>query len=138
VTIDIGDATNLHPTNKREVGRRLAIAARRLVYGERITSSGPVASSVTRRGQNIVVQFRNVTGTLSLRSSTSSGFELCGTTQSSCRWAEARVDRASVVLASRDNKAEPTRVRYAWGESPVYAVFDDSGLPAGPFEEAVR
>jgi sialate O-acetylesterase len=48
------------------------------------------------------------------------------------------VDGASVVLANRDNQAGVARVRYAWGESPVYTVFDDSGLPAGPFEEAVR
>jgi sialate O-acetylesterase len=48
------------------------------------------------------------------------------------------VDGASVVLANRDSKADLTSVRYAWGDSPVYTVFDDSGLPAGPFEEAVR
>jgi sialate O-acetylesterase len=138
VNVDIGDATNLHPTNKRELGRRLALGARHLIYGERIPSSGPAVSGVKRRGQNIVVEFRDVTGTLSVRSGPSTGFELCGTTQASCRWAEVRVDGASVVLPNRDSKADVTRVRYAWGESPVYTVFDDSGLPAGPFEEAVR
>ena len=135
VNMDIGDATNLHPTNKREVGRRLAIAARHLIYGERIPPSGPVVAGVTRRGSDIVLAFRDVTGTLSIRGENSSGFELCGATQALCRWAEARVQGTSVVLPNAGNA---TRVRYAWGESPVSSLYDDSGLPAGPFEAAVR
>jgi sialate O-acetylesterase len=80
VNIDIGDSTNLHPTNKREVGRRLAIAARHLLYGERIPPSGPVVSSVKRRGQNIVVEFRDVNrGRCRFAALLRSGFELCGT-----------------------------------------------------------
>lgn len=135
VNMDIGEETNLHPTNKREVGRRLAIAARHLIYGERIPPSGPALAGVTRRGSDIVVAFRDVTGTLSIRSGNSNGFELCGATQASCRWAETRVQGTSVVLPNAGNA---TRVRYAWGESPVSSLYDDSGLPAGPFEAAVR
>jgi sialate O-acetylesterase len=135
VNMDIGDATNLHPTNKREVGRRLAIAARHLIYGERTPPSGPAVAGVSRRGSDIVVAFRDVTGALTIRGGILNGFELCGATQVSCRWAEARVQGTSVVL---QNGGSATRVRYAWGESPVCSVYDDSGLPAGPFEVAVR
>jgi sialate O-acetylesterase len=89
---------------------------------------------VTRRGANVVVSFRDVTGALTMRGSRPSGFELCGATQASCRWADARVDASSIVLSNAGNA---TRVRYAWGPSPVCPVYDESGLPAGPFEVAI-
>jgi len=85
VTIDIGDPTNLHPANKREVGRRLAIAARHLVYRERVPASGLSVASVKRRGTQVIVSFRDVSGALSMRDAAVSGFELCGPTQVSCR-----------------------------------------------------
>jgi sialate O-acetylesterase len=136
VTVDIGNETDLHPTNKREVGRRLAIAARRLIYGEEIAPSGPAVSSVTRRGAGAVVSFRDVTGTLTMSTDDGpSGFELCGETQASCRWADARIDGSTVVLPGA---GDATRVRYAWGGTPVAPLSDESGLPAGPFEEAIR
>ena len=135
VTVDLGDATNLHPTNKREVGRRLAIAARHLIYGERIPPSGPALERVTRRGTAVVVTFRDITGALSMHTKNPSGFELCGATQASCRWADARIDGATVLLS---NVASATRVRYCWGESPVCTIYDGSGLPAGPFEAVIR
>lgn len=135
VTVDIGDTADLHPTNKREVGRRLSIAARHLIYGEPIPPSGPVVDSVRRRGSVVVISFRDVTGALTMRSNSPSGFELCGDTQASCRWADARVKGRSVLLS---NAAGATRVRYAWGGSPVYTLADGSRLPAGPFEIAIR
>ena len=132
VTLDIGDPANLHPTNKREVGRRLAVAARHLIYGERIAPSGPLVVAAARRGPNVIVSFRDVTGALTLRGAGPSGFELCGATQTSCRWADARLDgEASVALLDAGNA---TRVRYAWGGSPACPLGDGSGLPAGPFE----
>ena len=81
---------------------------------------------------------RDVAGTLSLRSGNPGGFELCGATQASCHWAEARVQGNSVVLGASGNTPNSTRVRYAWGESPRYSLFDESGLPAGPFEKTVH
>lgn len=136
VTLDIGDPSNLHPTNKREVGRRLAIAARHLIYGERTAPSGPIVVGAMRRGSDVVVSFRDVTGALTLRGPGPSGFELCGAPETSCRWADARVDgEASVVLAGAPYA---TRVRYAWGGSPACPLVDGSDLPAGPFEVEIR
>jgi sialate O-acetylesterase len=82
---------------------------------------------------DVVISFRDVTGALTLRDG-SRGFELCGATQASCRWADARVDGAAVVLT---NAGAATRVRYAWGGSPASPLSDGSGLPAGPFEIAI-
>jgi sialate O-acetylesterase len=136
VTLDIGDPANLHPTNKREVGRRLAIAARHLIYGERIAPSGPVVVGALRRGSSVVVSFRDVTGALTLRTASPRAFELCGAVQASCRWVNARIDGgASVVLP---DARSATRVRYAWGGSPACPLGDGSGLPAGPFEVPIR
>ena len=135
VTMDIGDPVDLHPTNKREVGRRLSIAARHLIYGERIPPSGPVVDGARRRGSDVVISFRDVTSALTMRSHSRSGFELCGDAPAQCRWAESRVDGTSVVLS---NAAGAARVRYAWGGSPLCPLVDGSGLPAGPFEIAIR
>ena len=121
VTVDIGDPADLHPTNKREVGRRLSIAARHLIYGERIPPSGPMVTRIRRRGSDVVVSFRDVSGVLTMRRPIPSGFELCGDTAASCRWADARVEGASVLLS---NAAGATRVRYAWGGSPVCPLAD--------------
>jgi sialate O-acetylesterase len=84
------------------------------------------------------VQFRDVAGALSIRGGNPTGFEWCSANLGSCRWAEARVQGSSVVLLNAVSAGSATRVRYAWGESPVYSLRDDSGLPAGPFEVMVR
>jgi sialate O-acetylesterase len=138
VTLDIGEQANLHPTNKREVGRRVAIAARHLVYGEHIAPSGPIVLGATRRGSNVLISFRDVTGALTLRGDASSAFELCGATQQSCRRVDARVDVSSGSSVLLRDVGAATRVRYAWAGSPAYPLVDGSNLPAGPFEVAVR
>jgi sialate O-acetylesterase len=133
VNIDIGDPASLHPTNKQEVGRRLAIAARHIAYGEAIAPSGPEVAGAARSGENVTVRFTGITGKLVGRSGVN-GFELCGATQGSCRWAAAGISGNSVTLANAGNA---TRVRYCWGEAPVCTLYDTSGLPAGPFEQKI-
>ena len=134
VTIDIGDPYNLHPTNKQEVGRRLAHAARHVVYGEAIAPSGPVAARATRVGDKVVVDFRDVDGALVAYSHESPiGFELCGEGPGSCKFADAHLDGAKVEL-SEEGGPWARRVRYCWADSPVCTLFDGARLPAGPFE----
>jgi sialate O-acetylesterase len=134
VTIDIGDAHNLHPTNKQDVGRRLARAARHVIYGEAIAPSGPVALTATRGNGQIVVDFGDVERTLVTYSHDSPiGFELCGDAPRSCRFAAARIEGAKVALEI-PGAAAATRVRYCWADSPICTLFDAAGLPAGPFE----
>lgn len=141
VTIDVGDRSELHPPNKQEVGRRLARAARRLIYGEAISPSGPRPAGAQRGPAGIAVEFVDVEGKLITYSAGKPiGFELCGTTQESCRFADADMQSGHGVLlhAGHDDAghdgAPPTRVRFCWGGAPVCNLFDQSGLPAGPFE----
>jgi sialate O-acetylesterase len=128
VTIDIGDPKLLHPTNKQEIGRRLSIAARRLVYGEPI-ASGARAATAQRDGANVTVRFADVTGPLTAFSGQPNAFELCDA--ATCRWARATLAGDHVTL---EDGGGATRVRYCWGDSPVCTLTDASGLPAGPFE----
>jgi sialate O-acetylesterase len=131
VTVDIGDPKLLHPTNKQEIGRRLAIAGRHLLYGEAIAPSGARAAAARRNGDTVTVSFRDVTGALSAYSGAPNAFELCDST--SCRWAAATLAGDHVTL-----NGAGTRVRYCWGDSPVCTLTDGSRLPAGPFEIPVQ
>ena len=138
VTIDIGDRYDLHPPNKQELGRRLARAARHVVYGEKLPPSGPVPTSAKRDGDAVVVSFDGVSdGLVAYGANGPIGFELCGAEPGTCRYADAQIRGNSVVL--RASLAAPaTRVRYGWADSPVVTLFDGAGLPAGPFEIPVQ
>lgn len=133
VTLDVGDARNLHPANKQEVGRRIALAMRKLAYGEPVAASGPAAVSAHRSGAHVVVKFKDVTGALAAASGPPNAFELCA--KKGCRWAAAHLAGASVIL---EDAAGAARVRYCWGDSPVCTLSDASGLPAGPFQMDIR
>ena len=138
VTIDVGEAGDLHPGNKRDVGRRLARAARHVVYGDAIPPSGPVAQSARREPDGVVVTFADVTGTLvTYGADVAIGFELCGAAAGTCRYVAGRVDGNRVVLPLAAGPA-PTRVRFCWGQSPLANLSDGSELPAGPFELAIN
>jgi sialate O-acetylesterase len=138
VTIDIGDRYDLHPPNKQELGRRLARAARRVVYGEQLPPSGPVPVAARRLGEvgrsdAVVVAFGDVTdGLVAYGADGPIGFELCGQKTGSCRYADAEIRGNEVIL--RAPVAQPTRVRYGWADSPVVTLFDGARMPAGPFE----
>ena len=129
VTFDIGDAKNLHPPNKQEIGRRLSIAARNLIYGEKLAPSGARVTAAKRAGDGVTVSFKDVTGALTAYNGEPNAFELCDAL--SCRWVRATLGRDSVTLAGA---SAATKVRYCWGDSPICTLSDASGLPAGPFE----
>jgi sialate O-acetylesterase len=138
VTIDIGDRYDLHPPNKQELGRRLARAARYVVYGEKLPPSGPVPLSARRlagagTSDAVVVAFGDVTnGLVAYGADGPVGFELCGPKTGSCHYADAEIQGNEVIL--RAPVAQPTRVRYGWADSPVVTLFDGARMPAGPFE----
>jgi sialate O-acetylesterase len=137
ITLDIGDRFDIHPANKQELGRRLARAARYLLYRENISPSGPVPVSVHRDGQSVVLQFGGVSDALVAYGADGPiGFELCAATQESCRYASAEIRGQDVVLRAK-LQVPATRVRYGWADSPVVTLFDRAGLPAGPFEIAI-
>jgi sialate O-acetylesterase len=135
VAIDIGERTDIHPANKQELGRRLARAARHVVYGESIAPSGPVPVAAHKDGEHVVVTFKDITGGLvAYGAYRPLGFELCATDQASCRFVDATLQPDRVVLDPMPGAPAPTRVRFCWADSPVCTLYDKSGLPAGPFE----
>jgi sialate O-acetylesterase len=132
VTIDFGDRTDIHPTQKTVVGERLARAARAVVYGEHITPGSPEAVSVARNGADLVVSFRNTGGGLRTYSSdTAIGFETCA--GETCSYATAIAQGDTIVLPGAA-KPGVTRVRYAWADAPYVNLYSAEDLPAVPFE----
>ncbi|MFT4249075.1 MAG: sialate O-acetylesterase, partial [Pseudomonas sp.] len=137
VAIDIGERGDIHPANKQDVGRRLARAARHVVYGQALAPSGPVPVAARREGDAVVVGFDGIDGALLAYGADGPvGFELCGAQAGSCRYASARIRGREVVLRAAD-AASATRVRYGWADSPVVTLYDGAGLPAGPFQIAI-
>jgi sialate O-acetylesterase len=137
VAVDIGDRYDIHPTNKQEVGRRLARAARSAVYGEAIAPSGPMATSAARSGEHVVVTFDDVEGGLVTYSGQALGFELCGAGRGDCRFVPGVASGSQVTLSAPAGLA-PTRVRFCWADNPVCNLSDGSKLPASPFELPIR
>lgn len=130
VTTDLGDAANVHPTRKREVGERAAHAALAVAYG-REDGGGPLFDGATRAGDAMRVRFTRVHGALALRTGEPSGFALCGA-DGVWKHATATVDRAAVLVRSPLVPA-PVAVRYGWAENPPVTLYDGAGMPASPF-----
>jgi sialate O-acetylesterase len=138
VTIDVGEPRELHPPDKQSVGLRLARAARHLIYGDSVSPSGPVPRSAMRDGARVIVRFDAVAGALVAYSSNRpTAFELCAAEQSSCSFVDAALESDRVLLDAGAVK-NATRVRFCWGDAPICNLYDQSGLPAGPFEIAIQ
>ena len=138
VTIDIGAADDIHPRNKREVGRRLALAALANLYREELgdkpvpVEAGPLYESHRRKGNRLVVRFRFVGGGLRTRNGDPlSGFTIAGKKMRFLQ-AQARIEGDTVVVWHPRLK-RPAAVRYAWADNPVCNLVNAEGLPASPF-----
>jgi sialate O-acetylesterase len=139
VTIDIGNRDDIHPANKQDVGKRLARAARHVVYGEGLSAYGAQPVSATLAGGDISVTLGAFEGELRVIGSRDpSGFELCGTTQDTCRFVRAQLQSGGKVLLTDTNARAATRVRFCWADSPLCNLYDGAGLPVGPFEIDVK
>jgi sialate O-acetylesterase len=110
-----------------------------VIYGETaLPVSGPVPKSARRDGASVAVTFADVTGNLvAYGTDRPIGFELCGAQPGSCHYATADIHGSDVIL-SAPNAGAATRVRYGWASCPIVTLFDGAGLPAGPFEMAIR
>ena len=138
VTIDVGDPRQLHPPDKQDVGRRLARAARHLIYGESLAASGPVPRIAKHEQARIAVSFDGVDGRLvTYGSNRPTAFEICGAEQSSCRFVDAALESNRVLLEAK-GFGGATRVRFCWGDAPICNLYDRSGLPVGPFEIEIQ
>jgi sialate O-acetylesterase len=130
--IDIGDADDIHPTNKQEVGRRLAFNASKLVYKQNNIASGPLYKSFKKEGNRIRVSFTNTGTGLSTKDGKEIiGFAIAGKDKQ-FYWADA-VIQENEVLVYCDKVVEPVAVRYAWADNPECNLVNSVGLPAVPF-----
>ncbi len=138
VIIDVGDALDIHPKNKQEVGRRLSLPARHFVYGEKdLEYSGPVVESVSAKDASLVVKFSHVKGGLVAKGGGEpKGFAI-SEDGSKYVWAKAKIEGDSVILSADSLKA-PKFVRYAWDDNPDCDLYNGEGLPASPFAEKIK
>ncbi|MGI4789472.1 MAG: sialate O-acetylesterase [Janthinobacterium lividum] len=132
VAVDIGDANDIHPKNKQEVGRRLALTAEAIVYGKKLEYSGPLYQGMTVEGGAIRLHFRHVGGGLVVKGGGPlTGFAIAGA-DGHFVWAAAKIVGFSVVVTSPAVPA-PSAVRYAWADNPTCNLYNQAGLPASPF-----
>jgi sialate O-acetylesterase len=132
VGLGAGDAENLHPTGKREIGRRLALTALREVYARNIPSTGPVFDSMAVEGDKVRIHFKNSKGLSTTDGRSPAGFFISGEDKVLVP-AQARIDGETVVLFS-EKVPRPIAVRYAFQNVPAgLNLTNDSGLPAFPF-----
>jgi sialate O-acetylesterase len=134
VIIDIGEAGDIHPKNKQDVGQRLALTALKNTYGKNIVYSGPRYQSMKIEGNKIRLSFTEKGSGLKSKDKYGylKGFAIAGTDQKFV-WAKAFIEGDSVIVYS-DEISNPVAVRYAWGDNPDDANFyNNEDLPAAPF-----
>jgi len=133
VTIDIGEAKDIHPKNKKDVGDRLARWAWAMVYGEKGVYSGPLYESMAVEGNKIRVKFTHIGSGLTAKGGEPlKQFAIAGEDKKFV-WAEAKVDGDTVLIWS-GKVSKPVAARYAWADNPEGCnLFNKEGLPASPF-----
>lgn len=153
ITIDVGEADDIHPRNKRDVGHRLGLVARRVAYGEAVLASGPTYRAHRVADGRVTLTFDHVGGGLAVRGTAGAtgattaldgtdgapvgGFTIAGADGRFVR-AEARLAGRGVVVWS-DRVPRPVAVRYAWADNPADAtLYNRDGLPAAPFRTDAR
>lgn len=131
VCIDIGDAKDIHPKNKLDVGKRSALIARKIAYGEDLIYSGPFYKSHEIKGSEIIIHFDHIAEGLKIKGEKLTAFAISGEDQV-WHWADAKIVNNTVVVSS-PNVPEPKHVRYGWAENPRCNLYNSADLPASPF-----
>jgi sialate O-acetylesterase len=134
VAIDLGEWNDLHPDRKKPVGDRLALAARKIAYGDDTVYSGPIFQSASFSDGKVTISFAHtVGGLITMDGEEPQEFAIAGTDKKFV-WANAKIDGDKVVVWSDEIK-DPKYVRYAWADDPVDPnLYNKEGLPASPFE----
>lgn len=132
VTTDIGDVNDIHPKNKQEVGRRLALWALAKNYGKKIEYSGPLYEGMNIKSGKIHLTFTHVDGGLVAKGGELKGFTIAGIDQKFVP-ATANIKNGKVIVENPDVK-EPVAVRYGWADVTTECnLYNAAGLPASPF-----
>ncbi len=135
VAIDIGEWNDIHPLNKEDVGKRLALAAQKVAYGDdHVVYSGPIYQSMKIKRNRIILSFSNTgSGLIAKGGGDLKHFAVAGPDHKFI-WAKAQIKGDKVVVWN-DNIAKPVAVRYAWADNPETAnLYNKEGLPASPFQ----
>ncbi len=131
VTVDTGDADDIHPTEKKPVGERLALLALRDVYGKDVVAQGPEFVRAEPIPGGLRLHFKHTDGGLVVKGDKLGEFSVAGADRT-WHWAEARIEGDTVLVSSPAVKS-PVAVRYAWQANPLATLFNAAGLPAAPF-----
>jgi sialate O-acetylesterase len=142
VITDVGEIGDVHPANKLVPGNRLALVARRQVYGEKVVSSGPVYKSMKVDGNKIIISFDEVNKGLTAASlmgddvvpadgTQLKGFGIAGADHKFV-WAKAVIEGNKIIVTA-DEITDPQAVRYNWADNPPGNLYNKDGLPARPF-----
>lgn len=133
-TIDLGDADDIHPRNKQDVGKRVALAIQKLVFNKKELDLGPVYQSSQVIGDSIRITFDHKGKKLVAKDKYGyvTGFTIAGADKKFV-WAKAKIEGNQVVVWSDDVKA-PASVRYGWANNPADAgLYSDNMMPAFTF-----
>ena len=142
VTVDVGNAADIHPKQKEPVGARLALGARALAYGENIEYSGPVFKSMQIKDGLAILSFAHLGGGLTAQGGALKGFTIAGANPASPKGsveagrkfvpARAEIVGDQIQVSSAEVSA-PVAVRYGWDNVPDVNLFNRAALPASPF-----
>ena len=128
---DSNDMNNVHPKNKQEIGRRLAIAAEAIAYGNKIVYSGPVFEKMEIEGNRIRLHFKHTGSGLMAKDGALKGFAIAGDDRKFI-WANATIEGNTIVVATPE-VTKPIAVRYGWSNNPPTSLYNNENLPASPF-----
>lgn len=128
---DIGEVGQVHPANKQDVGKRLALLALRDLYGKNVEASGPTLQRFVTQGNEMRLTFAHATGGLRLEGEGSHVFALADN-RGQFVWATPRIEANEIVL-SAPNVSNPTKARFAWSGTPRATLVNGAGLPASLF-----
>jgi sialate O-acetylesterase len=133
VNIDLGEWNDIHPDNKKDVGERMAIAAQKIAYDEKLVYSGPLYKTYEVKGDKIIISFSHIGSGLTTNDGEAvSSFEIAGEDKKFV-WAEAQIVGDKIIVSS-DKVPNPKHVRYAWADNPDNPnLYNKEGLPASPF-----
>jgi len=131
VTTDIGNVKDIHPKNKQEVGRRLALWARAAVYGQDVVYSGPLYKSMQVEDNKVRLSFKHAEGGLVAKDGELTHFQIAGDDGEFVP-AKATIEGETIVVSS-DQVEKPAAVRFAWDDVAEPNLFNAAGLPASPF-----
>ncbi|MGH7976082.1 MAG: sialate O-acetylesterase [Limisphaerales bacterium] len=131
VTVDTGDADNIHPKVKVPVGDRLAYCALAKTYGEKIPYAGPTFKSAEKIPGALKIHFTHTDGGLVVKGSKLGEFSIAGKNRQ-WHWADAKIEGNTIVVSTPE-VPNPVFVRYAWQSNPEATLYNGAGLPAVPF-----